>query len=111
MSLLCRAQMKSACMLECSPGESFRYEGRIVQQLIRNAGGSGDYKEVPLPALDIWDTLLKVLASVTEIMHAIAIAAIYIQGQCWIGLFSGLLSTVHPTHAKACAATYMQGQA
>lgn len=40
-----------------------RYEGRIVQQLIRNAGGVGDYKEVPLPALEIWDALLKVRSS------------------------------------------------
>ncbi len=42
------AQMQqSACnLLACC-----RYEGRIVQQLIKNAGGSGEYKEVPLPAL------------------------------------------------------------
>lgn len=110
MSVLCPAQTNSACMLECSPGESFRYEGRIVQQLIRNAGGSGDYKEIPLPALDIWDALLKVLSSVTEIIHAIASAAVSMQGQCWGVPFSGLLSTVHPMYAKACAATYMQGQ-
>ena len=40
-----------------------RYEGRIVQQLIKNAGGSGDYKEVPMPALDIWAALLEVRPS------------------------------------------------
>ena len=37
-----------------------RYEGRIVQRMIRNDGGSGDYKEVALPMLGIWETILKV---------------------------------------------------
>ena len=37
-----------------------RYEGRIVQELIRADGGAGDYTELPLPSLGIWDTLLKV---------------------------------------------------
>ncbi|CAG9465576.1 unnamed protein product [Pedinophyceae sp. YPF-701] len=34
-----------------------RYEGRIVQQLIRNDGGRGEYTEQPHPMLDIWDRL------------------------------------------------------
>ena len=33
-----------------------------MQQLIKNAGGSGEYKEIPLPALDIWDALVEVLS-------------------------------------------------
>jgi hypothetical protein len=37
-----------------------RFEGRIVQQLIRNDGGAGDFKESTPPMLGIWDTLLKV---------------------------------------------------
>ena len=37
-----------------------RYEGRIVQQMIRNDGGKGDYIESTPPMLGIWNTLLKV---------------------------------------------------
>ena len=37
-----------------------RYEGRIVQQMIRNDGGMGDYTESTPPMLGIWNTLLKV---------------------------------------------------
>ena len=37
-----------------------RYEGRIVQQMIRNDGGKGDYTESTPPMLGIWNTLLKV---------------------------------------------------
>ncbi len=37
-----------------------RYEGRIVQQLIRNDGGKGDYTETTPPMLGIWDTLMQV---------------------------------------------------
>ena len=33
------------------------YEGRIVQKLIQNDGGSGDYQEVPQPFLKVWDLL------------------------------------------------------
>jgi hypothetical protein len=36
-----------------------RYEGRIVQQLIRNDGGKGEYTESTPPMLGIWNTLLK----------------------------------------------------
>lgn len=36
-----------------------RYEGRIVQQVIKNDGGSGSYKEVVSPMLGLWNTLLK----------------------------------------------------
>ena len=39
-----------------------RYEGRIVQRMIKNDGGIGDYKEVALPMLGIWETILKVTA-------------------------------------------------
>ncbi|KAI7841695.1 hypothetical protein COHA_004562 [Chlorella ohadii] len=35
-----------------------RYEGRIVQQLIKADGGSGDYQELALPMLGLWNTLL-----------------------------------------------------
>ena len=37
-----------------------RYEGRIVQRMIQNDGGAGDYQEVALPMLGIWETILKV---------------------------------------------------
>uniref|UniRef100_A0A7S0S6H2 Thiamine pyrimidine synthase n=1 Tax=Chlamydomonas leiostraca TaxID=1034604 RepID=A0A7S0S6H2_9CHLO len=36
-----------------------RYEGRIVQQLIKNDGGRGEYTEVTPPMLGIWNTILK----------------------------------------------------
>ncbi|KAL3142310.1 hypothetical protein ABBQ38_002651 [Trebouxia sp. C0009 RCD-2024] len=35
-----------------------RYEGRIVQQMIMNDGGTGNYTEVIPPMLGIWDTVL-----------------------------------------------------
>lgn len=37
-----------------------RYEGRIVQQLIRNDGGKGEFQEATPGMLGIWNTLLKV---------------------------------------------------
>lgn len=36
---------------------SARYEGRIVQQLIKADGGSGDYEELSLPHLGLWNTV------------------------------------------------------
>jgi hypothetical protein len=39
-----------------------RYEGRIVQQMIINDGGKGDFVEANPPMLGIWNTLLEVLA-------------------------------------------------
>lgn len=45
-------------VLCCLP--SSRYEGRIVQQMIRNDGGKGDYTEVTPPMLGIWETVLAV---------------------------------------------------
>lgn len=36
-----------------------RYEGRIVQQMIKSDGGSGDYQELALPMLGLWETVLK----------------------------------------------------
>ena len=38
-----------------------RYEGRIVQQMIKNDGGKGEFQESTPPMLGIWNTLLKVL--------------------------------------------------
>ena len=35
-----------------------RYEGRIVQQMIRYAGGKGEYLEPTPPMLGIWNTLI-----------------------------------------------------
>lgn len=35
-----------------------RYEGRIVQQMIKNDGGAGEYTEVVSPMLGLWNTLL-----------------------------------------------------
>ncbi|GLI71364.1 hypothetical protein VaNZ11_016553 [Volvox africanus] len=42
-----------------------RFEGRIVQQLIRNDGGAGDFNESTPPMLSIWDSLLKGEADAT----------------------------------------------
>lgn len=42
-----------------------------MQQLIKNAGGSGEYREVPMPALDIWAALLKVRSSKPCQRHAV----------------------------------------
>lgn len=39
---------------------AYRYEGRIVQQMIVNDGGQGDYNEATFPMLGIWDTVLAV---------------------------------------------------
>ena len=33
-----------------------------MQRMIQNDGGSGDYREVALPMLGIWETILKVRA-------------------------------------------------
>jgi hypothetical protein len=43
------------------PFECDRFEGRIVQQLIRNDGGEGEYTESTPAVLGIWDTLLQVM--------------------------------------------------
>ena len=37
-----------------------RYEGRIVQEVIRRDGGKGEYAELTPPMLDIWGVFLKV---------------------------------------------------
>mmetsp|Transcript_19098 Transcript_19098/g.32768 ORF Transcript_19098/g.32768 Transcript_19098/m.32768 type:complete len:348 (-) Transcript_19098:373-1416(-) len=42
-----------------------RYEGRIVQQLIKNDGGRGEFVETTPPMLGIWETLLKGQADAT----------------------------------------------
>lgn len=42
-----------------------RYEGRIVQSLIRADGGSGEYVEKAVPMLGIWNTLLQDTADAT----------------------------------------------
>ncbi|KAK9838417.1 hypothetical protein WJX84_005158 [Apatococcus fuscideae] len=46
-----------------------RYEGRIVQQLIRNDGGKGEFEEFTPPKLGIWDTILKGEADATWIFE------------------------------------------
>lgn len=38
---------------------SARFEGRIIQQMIRKDGGTGDYIELSLPMLGLWETVLK----------------------------------------------------
>lgn len=38
-----------------------RYEGRIVQEMVRADGGKGDFVEVTPATMGIWDTLLKVV--------------------------------------------------
>lgn len=42
-----------------------RFEGRIVQQLIRNDGGKGEFVESTPPMLGIWDTLMQGKADAT----------------------------------------------
>nr|AHF22067.1 Thi5-like protein [Pyramimonas parkeae] len=42
-----------------------RFEGRIVQSMIRNDGGTGEFQEKVLPMLGIWNTLLEGKADAT----------------------------------------------
>jgi hypothetical protein len=43
-----------------------RYEGRIVQQMIKNDGGSGDYiEDTEVGMLGVWNTLLEGRADAT----------------------------------------------
>lgn len=42
-----------------------RYEGRIVQRMIMNDGGTGDYQELALPMLGLWNTVLSGQADAT----------------------------------------------
>eukprot|EP00242_Pyramimonas_sp_CCMP2087_P013086 CAMPEP_0198210802 /NCGR_PEP_ID=MMETSP1445-20131203/22452_1 /TAXON_ID=36898 /ORGANISM="Pyramimonas sp., Strain CCMP2087" /LENGTH=188 /DNA_ID=CAMNT_0043884957 /DNA_START=230 /DNA_END=792 /DNA_ORIENTATION=- len=42
-----------------------RFEGRIVQQMIRNDGGKGDFQEQVPPMLGIWNTILSGAADAT----------------------------------------------
>ncbi|XP_024367298.1 uncharacterized protein [Physcomitrium patens] len=42
-----------------------RYEGRIVQKMIQNDGGKGDYEEIVPAKLGIWSTLLEGKADAT----------------------------------------------
>ena len=42
-----------------------RFEGRIVQRLVQNDGGAGDFEEVVLPHLGIWERLLEGRADAT----------------------------------------------
>lgn len=44
-----------------------RYEGRIVQQMIKNAGGSGAYQEIAAPMLGLWDSVVTGAADATWI--------------------------------------------
>lgn len=37
-----------------------RYEGRIVQKMIQNDGGKGEYTESVPPMLSLWEALQKV---------------------------------------------------
>ena len=47
-----------------------RYEGRLVQEMIKNAGGTGDYQEVVKPMLDLWPLLLRGEIDATWIFEA-----------------------------------------
>jgi hypothetical protein len=42
-----------------------RYEGRIVQQMIRNDGGKGEFVEATPPKLDVWGSVLRGEAAAT----------------------------------------------
>lgn len=46
-----------------------RFEGRIVQEMIRADGGGGDYTELALPMLGVWNTLLSGEADATWIFQ------------------------------------------
>ncbi|CAK0743552.1 hypothetical protein CVIRNUC_001479 [Coccomyxa viridis] len=52
---------------KCYASYGARYEGRIVQRLIENSGGVGSFKEVAMPAREIWDAVLKGEADATWI--------------------------------------------
>lgn len=47
-----------------------RYEGRIFQQMIKADGGSGEYQELALPMLGLWDTVLTGDADATWVFMA-----------------------------------------
>jgi hypothetical protein len=56
---------RTACRPSLLDGKTYasygaRYEGRIVQEMIRKDGGKGEYVESTPPMLTIWDTFLKV---------------------------------------------------
>ncbi len=44
-----------------------RFEGRIVQQMIQQDGGKGDFEEIVPKKLGIWNTLLEKVADATWI--------------------------------------------
>jgi ABC-type nitrate/sulfonate/bicarbonate transport system substrate-binding protein len=47
-----------------------RYEGRIVQEMIKADGGSGEYVEAALPMLGLWGTVLEGKADATWVFTA-----------------------------------------
>ena len=52
-----------------------RYEGRIVQQLIKNGGGTGVYSETTPDMLGIWNTLLAGEADATWVFLGASLLA------------------------------------
>lgn len=64
-----------------------RYEGRIVQELIKADGGSGSYDERALPMLGIWNTLLEVqqtLKILTCVTLELLQTSAYWQADLWL---------------------------
>ena len=59
-AIACRPNIKRPRDLDRKKYASYaaRFEGRIVQQLIRNDGGEGDYEEVVQPMLGLFNTVL-----------------------------------------------------
>ena len=47
-----------------------------MQQLIRNDGGKGDFKEVTPPMLEIWDQLLQVSQGAATVVSAARIPSL-----------------------------------
>ena len=71
-----------------------RFEGRIVQQMLKADGGSGDYDELALPMLGVFNTLLKVGvgAAVSELPSSRP------------GVYGGQLAVLQPSPPKAVCA-------
>lgn len=61
----CLSVAVSYLQLGAAAAAAARYEGRIVQSLIRSDGGRGDYDEITPPVLGIWNTLVEGTADAT----------------------------------------------
>ena len=75
-----------------------RYEGRIVQELIKAAGGTGTYNESVPPMLGIWNTLLAGKADATWVfMGCASRACVWLR----VGAACGALLASQPPVVRA----------